>query len=175
MLIHTDLRYLDTCVLQMFIDQKDPLRYGYGIRYNSKIESSLISRNRGTLCVPMPALGESICKVKDKCEGRESEIMTEHYRLLDSVLHICYIRDAPDTFGLAKTLPKDVSDDRNRMSPMDALITATATVDPDYSVLYTTDSKLLSDARVSEIIDDWRSGRGYIPLSTRDVSDIIKP
>ena len=158
----------------MFIDQKDPLRYGYGIRYSSKIESSLISRNRGILCVPMPALGEVICKVKDKCDGRESEIMTELYRLLDNTIHIRYIRDASDTFGLAKAFSKDVSDDRNRISPMDALITATATVDPDCSVLYTTDSILLSDARVSEIIDDWRCNNEYGSMSIRDVSDIIK-
>ncbi|MBO4552225.1 MAG: hypothetical protein J5673_03395 [Candidatus Methanomethylophilaceae archaeon] len=172
MLINPDLRYLDTCVMQMFADHRDPLRKYYNIRSN-EIESSLI-RNHGTLCISMPSLGESFCKIKDKCKGYELEIMEEINRLLDKTICVRYIRDAQETFGLAKRLSEDVDDDRNRVSPMDALIIATATVDPDCTTLYTTDSLLLSDARISEIINDWRENRGYRPMIIGEVYEIIK-
>ena len=157
----------------MFADFKGSARRDYGIRMNG-IENSLI-KNHGLLGIPMPALGEAICKIRDKCKDRASDVLLEMNRLMDKgIITPYYIQNAQETYGLASRVSIETEDDRDQISPMDALIVAAAAVDPKCSVLYTTDSTILTDVTLSEMIDGWREDKGYKNLAIQDISGIIK-
>jgi hypothetical protein len=167
------MRYIDTCVLMMFADPKDPLRKGYGLG-RGKAENMVV-RNHGGLSIPMPACGEALCKMRDKCGDRLESVIREFNRLLDAgFLSVSYIRDAGDTFYIAKRLSERTDDSRDWISPMDALIAAAACTDPDCTMLYTSDSSLIADARTSEIIDEYREDNGYGDIRVCDISDLIR-
>lgn len=57
---------------------------------------------------------------------------------------------------------------------MDALIVSSAAVDDSCSRFYTTDSRLISNSEVSDIIGEWRDNMGYRPMTIMDVSDIFR-
>ena len=157
----------------MFADYKDSLRNDYGIR-NNEIEKSLI-KNRPNLSMPMPAIGEVFCKIRDKCKGRTDEVLLEMNRLFNSgLISPAYIHDSNDLFPLANVIARKTKDDRDQISTMDALIIAAATMDRNCSVLYTTDSQLIYDAGIANEINDWRDNKKYNPLTIRGVSEILK-
>ncbi len=56
---------------------------------------------------------------------------------------------------------------------MDALIVATAIVDENCKVLYTTDSTLITDTAISEMMGEWRAQNNYDPLTIKDITEII--
>ena len=123
----------------------------------------------------MPALGEAFHMIRTKCGERSKEVLEELIRLIDAgIVTIRYIRDAGDTFGFARDLSRECEDERDMISAMDALITAIAASDPDCRVLYTTDSKLLTDSHVSETLAAFREERRSPAMSIRDVSDLLK-
>ena len=157
----------------MFADHKDSLRNDYGIR-NNEIERSLI-KNHPNLYIPMPAIGEVFCKIRDKCKGRTDEVLLEMNRLFSmGLISPAYIHDSENLFSLANTIAKKTKDDRDQISTMDALIIAAATMDHNCSVLYTTDSQLIFDAGIGNEIDDWRDNKRFNPLAIRGVSEILK-
>ena len=157
----------------MFSNHRDPLRKYYKIRGN-KAEGSLI-RNHPELKIPMPALGEVLCIIRDKCSDRSEDVIKEMNRLLDTgIVGTAYIHNANDLFSFANSITKETNDDRDQISPMDALIVATATTNPECSTLYTTDSVLLTNAGISDMIYDWRNNKNYDSLRIRDISEIIK-
>lgn len=158
--------------MKMFIDRKDILRRDYNVRDN-EIEKSL--KKHDQLGLPMPAFGEVICKVRDKCGDNVHVVLKEMNRLMDDGIIVpCYLKNASATFNIAKELANIVEDDRDQISPMDALIAASATTDPCCTILYTTDIQLITDSRVSDIINDWRDERDYKPLAIRDISNILR-
>ena len=123
----------------------------------------------------MAALGEVFFKIKEKGKERTDEILQELTRLMDkSIIEPTFIEKPYDTFTIARDLSEKMPDDRDQISPMDSFIVASATVDPNCHILYTTDAKLISNTRLQEIISDWRSGQNYKPISIRDVDDLIK-
>ena len=50
---------------------------------------------------------------------------------------------------------------------------ATAIVDENCKVLYTTDSTLITDTAISEMMDEWRAQNNYDPLTIKDITEII--
>ena len=157
----------------MFADSKDSLRKDYNLR-GSKIDAML--KRHDQLALPMPAFGETICKIRDKTGSNFQTVVSEIDRLIETnVVKTVYLQKASETYAIAKDLSVSMDDDRDQISPMDALIVASATTDPCCNIFYTTDSRLISDARVSEIIDEWREDRdGYERLSIRGISSILK-
>ena len=167
------MSYIDTCILQVFSDRKDSLRKDYEI--GSKKIDSLLKNKSECLCIPMPALGEAICMIRRKAKDRSIDVITELYRLIDAdVLTVCYLNNAYDTFAIAKELSERVDDDRDWVSPMDAFIAASAVVDGNCTTLYTTDQNLISNYRVSDIIQRWRDKNDYPELQIRDIPDLLK-
>ena len=67
-----------------------------------------------------------------------------------------------------------IEDERDQISPMDALVVAAAASDKECVALYTTDRQLISDISVSEIVDEWRNERNYPLFKIKHVSNIIK-
>lgn len=156
----------------MFANRNDCLREEYNVRSN-EIEKSL--KKHDQLALPMPAFGEVICEVRDKCKDAAQDVLIEMNRLLDIGLVVpSYLDNAPATFSIAEDLVSIVKDDRDYISPMDALIAACAATDPRCNILYTTDNQLISDYRVSDIIGDWRKKKKYQSLSIRDISNILR-
>ena len=158
--------------MQMFVDRKDSLRRDYNIRDNG-IEVSL-KKQRPQLALPMPAFGEVLCKVRDKCKDDFETVLDEMNRLIDNGTVIpCYLKNAVDTFRIAKDLSAVMDDDRDQISPMDALIVASAVTNPNCTILYTTDSQLLSISLPDSAVD-WRADNGCKSLAVRSILDIIK-
>lgn len=125
----------------------------------------------------MFALGEATYKVREKCRSRAPEVISEMYRLIDTgVLEIRHLdrEIAQKAYGLAKQLVDIEGDERDYVSPMDALIVATAVSDPDCSKFYTTDKTLLVSAKISEIINGWCEDNGLPTICISDISDVIK-
>lgn len=160
--------------MKMFIDRKDSARKDNGIRGND-IEKSL--KNHNQLALPMSAFGETICKVMDKCgEDSESVLLEMHRLMKKNVVIPCYIKSeyASDVFTIAKNLSIIKCDDRDRISPMDALIAASATVDQRCTTFYTMDSTLLSVSEASEIIDGYRDEKDYSHLDICHIDTILR-
>ncbi len=129
------------------------------------------------MCIPMFALSEAIHTIKEKRKEDGLEVVRELYRLIDKgELKVRYFtRDtALGAFDLAKELISIDGDERDYVSPMDALILATAASDPECSVLYTTDKTLLINAEIYNTIRTWRNDRGYESFRISDISEIIK-
>ncbi len=160
--------------MKMFIDRKDSARKDMGVRGND-IEKSLKKHNQ--LAIPMPAFGETICKVMDKCGDDSEEVLSEMHRLIKrGVVIPCYIKpeDASDVFTIAKKLSTIICDDRDKISPMDALIAASATADTRCSTFYTMDSTLLSVSEASEIIDKYRDEKEHSRLEICHIDAILR-
>ena len=64
MCISPELKYIDTCCLMMFVNEKDALRKDYNI--GRKKAESCVQRNLGPLSIPMPAFGEAIWMIRGK-------------------------------------------------------------------------------------------------------------
>lgn len=134
------MSYIDTCCLMTFIWHGDVLRIRNGL--GSRKAESMVPRNHPEFRVPMPAVGEAICKIMEK--NRPPDAM-EAFSELDRLVRNGFIRTAhldPDeqTFELAgKLVSVGHRDDREKVSAMDALITASSVVDPECSVMYTED------------------------------------
>ena len=80
----------------------------------------------------MPAFGEAICKIRDKSKGNAENAMLEMNRLMDvGFLAVRYLSNPYEIYGLARELSRSVNDQRDAVSPMDALILASATVDQE--------------------------------------------
>ncbi len=165
------MSYVDTCVVLMFANKDDVLRKDMDVSKGS-IESII---KNGSFCVPMVALGESVHMIREKCSKECMDVLEELMRLLESgFLETRFISDPTATFTLARTISSDTVDDRDRISPMDALIVASAATDQTCTALYTSDSRLLSDANVSEVISKWRESQDYPYMTIRDVSDLFR-
>ncbi len=155
----------------MFINKNDSLRRVYDI--NRKPADVLFGKHKFAL--PMPAMGELICKTRDKHPDDYKDSLDEMCRLIDrGFLDVRFISNATDVYGMAKDLVREPQDSRDRISPMDALILATAVTDQDCESFYTTDSKLIYDARVHEITNDYRDSLGFKKMRVADISDLLK-
>ncbi len=156
----------------MFIDKKDQLR---NEKIGKKQIDTMLKSSAKHVAVPMPALGEAIHKVREKAKDRSREVFEELNHLLDNgIIEVRFIKNANDTFHIAQELSKNTTDDRDSISPMDALIAASAATDPQCKLFITNDSRLLLDGNVSETINNWREENGFIGLQIKDDSKIIK-
>lgn len=155
----------------MFANKDDVLRKDMNVG-KGPIESII---RGGSFCIPMVALGESIHMIREKCREGYMDVLEELMGLLDSgFLETRYISDPDATFTLARKISSVTVDDRDRISPMDALIVASAMTDQTCTALYTSDSRLLSDANVSEAIAEWRESQSYPYMTIHDVSDLFR-
>ena len=166
------MTYIDTCVLMMFIDTKDPLR-PEGTRWK-KIEN-VLKKNVKQIAVPMPAFGEAFCKIRDKAEDRIHDVREELDRLINAnYIKIRYLRNGIDLFSIASRLSKKNNDDRNNVSPMDALILASALTEPECTTFVTTDTTLLMNSDILELVEEWRSNNDMHELKIVDVNAIFR-
>ena len=105
---------------------------------------------------------------------RLKEPLDDLNRLLDKGrIKAEYIK-SQEVFAIAKEISSEKEDVRDQISPMDALIVSSAAVDDSCSRFYTTDSRLISNSEVSDIIGEWRDNMGYRPMTIMDVSDIFR-
>ena len=156
----------------MFIDKRDQLR---NEKIGRKPIEAMLKSSAKRVAVPMPALGEAIHKVREKAKDRSREVFEELNRLLDNgIIEVRFVRNANATFHIAQELSKDTMDDRDSISPMDALIAASAATDPQCKLFIPNDSRLLLDGNVSEILNNWRSENRLTGLQINDDSKIIK-
>ena len=156
----------------MFIDTKDPLR-PEGTRWK-KIEN-VLKKNVKQIAVPMPAFGEAFCKIRDKAEGRIHDVREELDRLINAnYIKIRYLRNGTDLFNIAAKLSKKNNDDRNNVSPMDALILASALTEPECTTFVTTDTTLLMNSDILELVEEWRSNNNMHELKIVDVNAIFR-
>ena len=153
--------------MQMFADQKDRLRNHYNIRSNNGIEKSL-KKSHPILMIPMPAVGEVFCKLRDKCKNSQAAILEMNRLFNDKIVSPAYLSEGEELFAIAKEISKVRNDDRDQISPMDALIAAAATVDKKCVYLYTTDNMLISNITILDTIKEWRSERNYPLLKPTD-------
>lgn len=156
----------------LFIDEGDVLRNAANIR-RGKIDH-ILGRNK-RFCIPMVALGETIHMVRSKHPGKDNygPILEELHRLLDSgFLEVRFINDPEATFRMAREISTMYQDSRDRISPMDALIVASAATDQGCVSLYTADSQLISNSNLSGRIYDWRSDAGYNQMNIESVSNL---
>lgn len=166
------MTYIDTCVLMMFIDTKDPLR-PEGTKWK-KIEN-VLKKNVKQIAVPMPAFGEAFCKIRDKAEDRIHDVREELDRLINAnYIKIRYLRNGTDLFNIAAKLSKKNNDDRNNVSPMDALILASALTEPECTTFVTTDTTLLMNSDILELVEEWRSNNNMHELKIVDVNAIFR-
>ena len=149
------------------------MRKQHSIRTN-KIESYL-GRNHGIIGIPMAAFGEAICKVRDKRKDGSLEVFSELIRLLDAgVITPFYIKDGYNTYDVARKVAEPGWDARDNISPMDALIVASAIAEPSCTLLVTSDQTLTFNSKVSRIAREYREQRGYSPFKIKDVDVILK-
>ena len=169
------MRYLDTCSILLLINKTDALRNELGVR-SRKSGDNLVRREHGRFVAPVPALGEAIQILHLKC-GRddEAEAHSELMRMMHSgFMEPRYIRDGENALMLAKRLIEDNGhDDRDNVSAMDALITATAAVDPECDMLYTTDNSLNYNGPVQEKVGEWRDNMGYRMMKIQTLNNIL--
>ena len=155
----------------MLVNENDELRRDFGIRSR---DAKRILKCRQQLCIPMPALGEVFCKIRDKCKDNSNEVLLTLNKLMDDgYFRTRYISNPYDTFELSKRLSNRRRDSRDLISAMDALILATAIVDPDCTEFYTSDTKLVSDSNVSEIVADYRENNDYDRMAEIPIDKII--
>ena len=156
----------------MFVNKDDSLRKALDI--GTKAAENCVRKNIRSLCVPMPAFGEAICKIRDKTKEKAKDGLLEMNRLMDSgFLSVRYLGNSYQVYGLARELSKDVNDPRDAVSPMDALIIASATADQDCRTFYTTDVKLFTECRVSDTVSEWRENMGFEPMAISQLSRIL--
>lgn len=165
------MSYVDTCVVMMSVNKDDELRKKIGVG-RGDIDSIL--RN-GSFCIPMVALGESLHMIRQKNPRDYEESLSELNRLLDKeFFETRFLKNPESTFTIARDLCSFSKDERDSISPMDAIIIASATTDGNCTSLYTSDTRLLSNGVVSEEVDDWRQSHGYGDMSIRNVTELFK-
>lgn len=154
-----------------FIDRNDGYRKKTGM--GTKAAESMLRRSHPVFGVPMPAFGEAICKTMEK--GRESdEMFGEMGRLMESGFIVpMYIKNAEDTYGLAKRICSSEDDDRAAISPMDGLILATAAANPDCTLFYTSDSKLLMNPGLNAMLDEYCVSIGAEPICIGSIRNLV--
>lgn len=158
----------------MFAYRKDRRRIENHL--GSKPAEGCVARNERHLHFPMAAFGEAICKVRDTCRDDIMQTMTEMNRLMDEgFFNVMYISNPSAVFRIAKDLSAGRKDGRDEISPMDALILASAVCEKDCDTFYTSDIKLLRDTNVQEIVCNERMDLGYEPLNIREVVEILRP
>ena len=157
----------------MFINDRDPIRNDYGMK--KKKAENCVNRSAYPFTIPIPALGEAVCKLHEKTGDRWNDVMCELDRLIGiGFLNTSYLQDPAELYAVARELCEQTDDQRDMISPTDALIVAAATVDPNCCALYTTDSSILSVLSTSEKVSDWREEHHYRPLRIHDPSSILK-
>lgn len=167
-----ELSYIDTCCLMMFVNRGDSLRRDFNL--GSKSAENCVKKNITSLCVPMPAFGEAICKIRDKSKGNAEDAMLEMNRLMDTgFLAVRYLSNPYEIYGLARELSRSVNDQRDAVSPMDALILASATVDQDCRLFYTTDVKLYAGCKVLDTVSEWCESMGFDKMNVKQLSRIL--
>lgn len=153
----------------MFINKKDALRTANGIE-RKPIDKIITDR---VFYVPLSAIGETFHKIGEKEDDPEYriEIYEEMQRLMTkNFLNIAHIRSGIDVFSNAKTImEKNNGDDRDCISPMDALILAVAISDCECKSFYTTDQKLLFNYELKEFIKAERCARGLEDITIGDL------
>lgn len=155
----------------LLLNKDDMLRHQLGLK--SKPAEALVKKG-SRFVIPMPAAGEALIKIREKHRDSFKEIMAEFDRLLDNEFFtISYVKDAT-TYEWARRLCSEKKDSRDWISPMDALITASAIVDEKCATLYTTDTTLLMDLDVLDDVNEWRLQRNIPKLKIRSVYDVIK-
>ena len=123
----------------------------------------------------MPAFGEAFCKIRDKAEDRIHDVREELDRLINAnYIKIRYLRNGTDLFNIAAKLSKKNNDDRNNVSPMDALILASALTEPECTTFVTTDTTLLMNSDILELVEEWRSNNNMHELKIVDVNAIFR-
>lgn len=164
------MSYIDTCIVMMFVRKDDNLRRDFGIKRGA-IDSILKGRS---FCISVVALGEAIDQIRWKCPSNYEEPIGEPNRLLDSgFLYTSTISNSNSTFTSARNISSEAKDDRDQISPMDALIVSSAVTDHTCSFFYTTDGRLNSNSNVSDLISDWRDDNGYGMMTISNVSKLF--
>ena len=167
------MKFIDTCGVMLFINPRDMLRRDYDL--GTKPAESCVGKNERQFCVPMPALGEAVYKVHEKNGDDADDILKELNRLMKKeFLRIRFINNPSKTFQIARQLSSEMDDDRDSISPMDALILATAITEQDCVAFYTTDTKLISDTRVRDIISESRNDLGFPEMRVCDIDDVLR-
>ena len=167
------MKFIDTCGVMLFINQRDMLRRVYDL--GIKPAESCVGRNEKQFCVPMPALGEAVYKVHEKCGDDAGDILRELNRLMkDGFLRVRFINNPSKTFQIARQLSSEMDDDRGSISPMDALILATAITEQDCVAFYTTDTRLIADTRVRDIISESREDLEFQEMRVCDIDDVLR-
>lgn len=167
------MKFIDTCGVLLFINKDDMLRRHYNL--GNKQAESCVAKSEKQFCIPMPALGEAVYKVHEKCRNDADDVLGELNRLIQKdFLTVRFINNPSKTFQIARQLSSEMNDDRDSISPMDALILATAITEQDCVALYTTDTKLILDTRVKDIISDSRDDLGFQPMRVCDIYDILR-
>lgn len=149
------MSYLDTCYIVAFIDERDKLRKDI-CRDIRKYRSSK------SYYVSMPAIGEAIMVITrnaKKDPDPKGRLMTAFNELINLLVGGYFvIKDGNNNnngtvFELAKNLQScNGSAPRDKVTFMDALITAIAVLDEDCQGLCTTDSRLLMNDNVYNIV-----------------------
>ena len=167
------MKFIDTCGVMLFINQKDMLRRDYNL--GTKPAERCVGSNEKQFCVPMPALGEAVYKVHEKFGDDADDILKELNRLMKKdFLRIRFINNPSKTFQIARQLSSEMDDDRDSISPMDALILATAITEQDCIAFYTTDTKLISDTRVHDIISESRDDLGFQGMRICGIDEVLR-
>lgn len=170
------MNYIDTCCLISFIDKRDRIRRITKTDRVGNIES-VFGRHNTRFIVPVPALGETVQKIHDKgwSHGAEVDAHSELVRLMRTgFIEPLYIRYGWDvSMFLHRVMSVRVDDERDRVSPMDALVTSMAVSDPDCGALYTTDRTLTTGNHLDDLIMEFREEMGYNPIRIIDIVDIM--
>lgn len=163
------MTYVDTCYVMMFINKKDVLRAEYGIERKpiDKLITDSVFR------VPLSAIGETFHKIGDKVKDREHrmDIYRELQRLFDiGFLEVAHIDSGAEVFSRAATIMcKNNGDDRDSISPMDALILAVSVSDRESKFFCTTNQKLMFNYELKEYIKDERNAMGFDEIVIKDL------
>ena len=155
----------------MLLDPNDNLRRIFNL--GTKTAEKILRKNV-SFVIPAPALGEAVMKVRDKRPDKFLDDMAELDRLLKTgLLNLSYIHNPTGVYYWAKRLSEMDNDDRDTISPMDALIAGTAIADPDSTTFYTVDS-LLTNSSMWDDVAEWRNDRGMRKISVSGIEDVIR-
>ena len=155
----------------MFVNKKDSLRKAYGIK-GKPIESLFRSQK---FALPMPAMGEMLYKIREKQPNDYRDSIDVLFKLVDSgFIEVRFISNASEVYNLAKKIVEEKGDSRDQISPMDALILATAVADQNCETFYTADAKLITASQTHGLVEKFREELGYEPMDVSDISDLIK-
>ena len=170
------MNYIDTCCLISFIDKKDRMRKSTRTDTVRNIES-VFGKSNPRFKIPVPALGETVHKIHDRGWPMETE-MDAHSELIrlmrNGFIEPQYIQYGEDVSRfLHMVMSRDLDDERDRVSPMDALITSMAVADPGCRVLYTTDKSLYSNFMLMDLVQGFRDEKEYDPMQIIDIRTVM--